>query len=253
MPLEALSSTAHRHLRHQNPPQPFAFARQTALAPLVAAEVAVALRSMPVAFGLNEGRASLMGLMGLSSDENLFVDQQGQWRGNYIPAAFRAVPFGVVPRADGGERTVVIDPEGGYFSRTSGTPLFDEAGGPTEFLQKMLGFLKSLHDNQAATDHALQAILAADLLAPWTVALTMPDGQPRTLTGLYRIDPARFDALDAAAVAALHPSGALALVYGHLFSLSNVAALEKLAREREPVAVVSDIKFGILQDDYLKF
>lgn len=253
MPLEALSSTAHRHLRHQSPSQPFAFARQTALAPLVAAEVAVALRSMPVAFGLNEGRVSLLGLMGLSSDENLFVDQQGQWRGNYIPAAFRAVPFGVVPRADGGEQTVVIDPDGGYFSQTSGTPLFDEAGGPTEFLQKILGFLKSLHDNQAATDRALQAILAADLLTPWTVALTMPDGKPRTLTGLFQIDASRFDALDAAAVAALHQSGALTLIYAHLFSLSNVAALEKLAREREPLPILSDIKIGILQDDYLKF
>lgn len=253
MPLEALSSTTHRRLRHQSLPQPFAFARQKGLAALVASEVAVAQRWMPVAFGLHEGRASLLGLMGLSHDENLFVDQQGQWRGSYIPAVFRAVPFGVAPRSDGGEQTVVIDSDGGYFSQTSGTPLFDEAGQPTEFLSKMLGFLKALHDDQAATEHALQAILAADLLAPWSIALTMPDGQPRTMTGLYRIDAARFDALDAAAVAALHRSGALALVYGHLFSLSNVAALEKLAREREPAASPSNIQISILQDEYLKF
>lgn len=253
MALEALSSTTHRHLRHQSPLQPFAFARQQALAPLVATEVAVALRWMPVAFGLDEGGASLLGLMGLSSDENLFVDQHGQWRGNYIPAVFRAVPFGTAPRADGGEQTVVIDPDSGFFSPAAGAPLFDEAGQPSEYLRKILVFLKAVHDNQAETDRALKAILAADLLVPWSVALTMPDGQPRTLTGLFQIDSARFGALDAAAVSALHQSGALALIYGHLFSLSNVAALEKLAREREPVAVVSDIKFAILQDDYLKF
>ncbi|NMM37933.1 MAG: SapC family protein [Glaciimonas sp.] len=253
MPLEALSSTTHRHLRHQNPPQPFAFARQKALATLVAAEVTVALRWMPVVFGLNEGRASLLGLMGLSSDENLFINQQGQWRGSYIPAVFRAVPFGIAALSDSGEQTVIIDPDGGYFSEKSGTPLFDEAGQTTEFLRKILDFLKSVQDNQAATDHALQAILKADLLVPWDLVLTMPDGQPRTLSGLYRIDAARFDALDAAAVAALHQSGALTLIYGHLFSLSNVASLEKLAREREPAPVLSNIEFGILQDDYLKF
>lgn len=252
MSLEALSSIKHRNLRHQNPPQPFAFACQTALAGLVAAEVTVALRWMPVAFGLHDGRASLLGLMGLSADENLFINQQGQWRGSYIPAVFRAVPFGTA-LSESGEQTVIVDPDGGYFSQTSGTPLFDEAGQATEFLSKMLGFLKSVHDNQAATDHALQAILAADLLAPWDLALTMPDGQPRTLAGLHRIDTARFDALDAAAVAALHQSGALTLIYGHLFSLSNVAALEKLAREREPAPIPSNIEFSVFQDDYLKF
>lgn len=253
MPLEALSSTAHRSLRHQSPPQPFAFARQKALATLVAAEVAVALRWMPVAFGLDQGRASLLGLMGLSQDENLFINQQGQWRGSYIPAVLRAVPFGIAPRADGGDQTVIIDSDSGHFSLTHGTPLFDEAGGQSAFLTSMLGFLKAFHDNQTATEKALQAILDADLLTPWNVALTMPDGQPRTMTGLYQIDVARFDALNAAALAVLHRSGALTLIYGHLFSLSNVAALEKLAREREPAVVPSDIEIRILQDDYLKF
>lgn len=253
MSLEALSSSTHRSLHHQNPPQPFAFARQKALATLVAAEVAVALRWMPVAFGLDQGRASLLGLMGLTQDENLFVNQQGQWQNSYIPAVLRAVPFGIAPRADGGEQTVIIDTDSGHFSATHGTPLFDAAGAPSEFLNRMMGFLKALHENQAATEKALQAIVDADLLVPWNVALTMPDGQPRTMTGLFQVDVARFDALDAAAVSALHQSGALTLVYGHVFSLSNVAALEKLAREREPVAFASDIKIGILQDDYLKF
>jgi len=136
MALEALSSTAHRHLRHQNPSQPFAFARQRALSPLVAAEVAVALRWMPVAFGIHEGKASLQGLMGLSADENLFVDLQGQWRGNYIPAAFRAVPFGVAPRADGGEQTVVIDPTAAISARPAARRCLTRPAGRANFCKR---------------------------------------------------------------------------------------------------------------------
>lgn len=252
MPLQALSHVTHRQLKFQNLARPYAFAQDKLLAGLVSSEVSHALRHMPIGFTLHEGKAALVALMGLAENENLFVTTEGQWQGGYIPAALRAVPFGLMPNADGTEQTVVIQDDGGHFATSNGTPLFDETGQATEFLRNMIGFLQAYKQNEEMTAKALAALAASELLEPWELAFTRPDGQPQKIAGLFKIDPARLDALAPETLANLHASGALPLVYAHIFSLTAIPALEKMAREREPV-IPSNINFSILADDYLKF
>ena len=252
MPLQALSNVTHRKLRFQNLARPYAFAQDKLLASLVSSELSHALRHMPIGFSLNDGKASLVGLMGLAMNENLFISMEGQWQGGYIPASLRAVPFGVMPNNDGSGQVVVIQDEGGHFSETTGTLLFDDNGQATEWLRNMLNFLNTYKRNEEMTARALVAITDVDLLQPWELSFTAPDGKPSKISGLFQINLARFDALDQLALANLYSAGALPLIYAHLFSLPNIASLEKMAREREPF-IPSNIELGLLREDYLKF
>jgi hypothetical protein len=252
MAVQALSNVTHRHLKFHNPAKPFVFAQEKLIVSLVSSELAHALWHLPIGFSLNGGKASVVGLMGLVANENLFVTAQGQWQGGYIPAALRAIPFGVVPNEDGSGQIVVIQDDGGHFSSTTGTPLFDAHGQATEFLQNMLNFLNAYKQNEAATARALVAITEADVLQPWDLNFTAPDGQAQKIVDLFCIDPEKFDALTPEQLVNLHATGALSLIYAHFFSLPSIAALEKMAREREPV-FPSNLSFSILADDYLKF
>lgn len=253
MSLQALSNVEHRHLRFQYPAAPYAFARNTVLASLLASELGHALRSMPVVFSYSNGKAALFGLMGLAQDENLFINQEGLWQTGYIPAVLRARPFGLASEAPGADPVVVINLLDGYFSETAGTPLFDEDGQAGEFLKNMIDFLRAYKDSEDATAKALDTIAAADILSPWTPTVTAPDGQPYAISGLFQIDMPKFDSLAPDIVASLHSAGALPLIYAHVYSLANMAILEKMAREREPVATPSAIEFSILKDSYIQF
>lgn len=245
-----LSNATHRDLKFQNSAAPYTFARNKVLASLVASELAHALRDMPVVFGLMDNKVAMYALMGLNQVENLFVNAAGAWQGGYIPAVLRAVPFGLA--FNGETQTVVIDSESSHFSTTTGTPLFNDEGEPGEFLADMINFLRAYQNNVEATAPALAAIAAADILTPWELKVTAPDGQPRTIAGLFHIDMERLAAVDAATLQALHRTEAFSIIYGHVYSLRNIAVLEKMAREQEPV-IPSSVEFNLLNGDYLKF
>lgn len=254
--LQALSPIEHRSLRYRMPAQPYAFARRKALTALIIKDAQFACRSMPVLFGLQDGAAALIGITGLRQDENVFVDDIGRWTGAYIPAAYRALPFGLAPFPDSGEKMVVIDPQLECFSYTDGVRLFGEEGQQTGFLQNIVGLLSELNENLTPTQLALEAIVEADLLMPWINDTAPPDDRPGLINHLYCIDKIRYARLSPDDLANLHRHDALTLIYSHFFSLDNIKLLGKLAAARRsatsPIAAPDD-RPNILQDDYLKF
>ena len=252
MAIHALSNVAHRQLRFQNLADPYTFVKDKVLATLVISELGHVLRHMPIVFGLNDGKASLVGLMGLSENENLFINQRGTWQGGYIPAVLRSVPFGLAPGETPESPIVVINLDAGHFSESHGIRLFDDEGNVSDFLTGMLNFLNAYKENEVATALALTSIVAAEILIPWELNITTPDGQPRLIAGLFQIDMPKFNALGADTLASLHATGALGLIYAHQHSLQNVSTLEKMAREKEPV-IPSTIEFDLLKEDYLRF
>ena len=69
--------------------------------PVVFAELDWLLPAYPLAFLKGEDNAfRLVALLSLVGNSNLFLTEENDWRGGYIPALFRAFPFGVQKMAD---------------------------------------------------------------------------------------------------------------------------------------------------------
>lgn len=252
MALEVLSRITHQALRLRQVAPSYAFARKHILTSLLIGELSFSMHIFPVAFTLTGGKISLVGLMGLSEDGNLFVGQHDQWLGNYVPAALRAWPFSLQPNGTELEQIVTIASDSTNLSTTEGTPLF-ENGEPSKALNEIVHFLQNCALNQTQTDRALAAIIAADILVPWSAKATLPDGQPAAIEGLHQIDMQKFESLPDANFLTLRQEGALPVIYAHVYSLHNMANLERLAREKGPKIVPASVEISMLTDDYLKF
>lgn len=253
MTLEALSREKHRYLRLQAVDQPWAFASKLMTAGVVGAELPEVVRTMPAAFRLQDGKATMLALMGLG-EQNLYVGEQGQWLGRYIPAVLRAWPFSLVTRGD--QRVVVINTASPAVSRDTGDALFNDQGEPTERLQKILDFLQAVGDQELAMARAVAAIVEADLLVPWEFNVRNVEGKTKRITGLHQVDQKAFDALDDAAFLKLRRAGALPLIYGHWFSQRNVSELERLQRERRHLSADGSPEPPqplYITDEYLRF
>ena len=71
---------------------------------------------------------SPVAVLGLQRGDNLFVDAQGKWTGNYVPAFLRRLPF-IVADIGEGRLGVCVDENSTQLSETEGEAMFDDKGG----------------------------------------------------------------------------------------------------------------------------
>ncbi|WP_229508092.1 SapC family protein [Massilia sp. Dwa41.01b] len=236
----ALNREAHRNLKLDTASTDFAYAAGTNSMLLAASEIADAARDYPVVFIGGEGQPyTVAAIMGMRDGENLFVDADGNWEsGTYLPAFARRYPFVLAEGgAQGGELTVCFDEASPRMTSESGTPLFDEQGGPSQLLQDAIAFLELFHTQMQQTAQMAQRIAEAGLLVPRTMEMVRGE-QRYALNGVHVVDRDKLMALDDATVLELHRSGALYAIHAHLMSLSRgerlAAALTRAWPSRRP-------------------
>lgn len=244
------------------------FAAGDCCAPLLIAELAVALPLYPLAFVQKPGGGGflLVVLQGLFQGENLFVDHNGKWQAGYIPSCYRAYPFALSVVAVNGERREVL-----CFDRASGLyrefpnpasgeeRFFDDNGQLGPLLQHLLGFLNQTSLNRRKTDSAVAALEKANLLEPWPLPLADSGPARQALQGVYKINESALNALSGTTLEELRNSGALAIAYAQLFSQPRLGVLQHLHSSRRaaqmaaPPATSLDLLFGEGQDDIIRF
>lgn len=228
---QALSRDLHRSVRLA-PLQSLRFAAKTTLVPLYAAELAFTIKSFPIVFTKVDEHYALVGMLGLAQDENRFVDQNGRWNGDYIPAAFRRGPF-VVGKNEQGQLVIAIDMEHEQVSSEQGEALFDQAGEATVYLQSIITFLENLESSRVVTEHAVAALVEADLLVPRNIEWLEPNGEKRTVAGVFMVDENKLNTLSDEAFLALRQAGAVPVIYAHLLSLGNLQRLQELGKAKD--------------------
>lgn len=219
---EALNQEVHKGLT-MGQLKSWSFAKSNAV-PLLAAEVGQAAKEYPIIFNKTADSYIPMALLGLENDENLFVDKDGVWHANYVPAIVRRYPF-VSAAAGDNKEIVCIDVEADVFKDPEGKPLFDEAGKPTELLNNALAFLGDFRAQTTLTVSAMKTLAEQNILKEVVLNATCPDGAQHAVGGVYIIDLPGFNALSAEALHKLFNTGALGLCYAHLQSLTNLDAL----------------------------
>lgn len=230
------------------------FAANTSVAPLVAAELARASVSLPIAFIEQDEAFIPAAVLGLRPQHNLLVGADGRWLGRYVPAVFRSHPFRLANTADG-QQVLCIDEASGLLADVGeGETLFDADVKPTAAVQEVLSFLSNIEQNRPATVAACAALQQHQLIVPWPITLK-EDGSERKLTGLYQTDERALQQCDGEALAELMQAGALTLAYTQLLSMQHLSALQRLMQNQAaaPSGQTMDLDFLNEEEDSISF
>jgi len=235
-----LNRTEHKDLRLKSAPS-MKFAMNTHSVPLTGAEFGQAARDLMIVFaGTDAANAGPIALLGLRQNENLYVDESGQWASNtYIPAFVRRYPFVLgekPPGQEGGDFTVFLDEGYAGFNATDGQRLFNEDGTDSELLTNAVGFLSEFQQNIERTKSFMRQLVKHELLEPRNVQLRKGSDESSpgiTLNGLFVISEEKLRALDEKVTHELLREGVLAWAYAHMLSLNNIDRLAQRLDARE--------------------
>jgi hypothetical protein len=209
------------------------------LIPVVVSEFRKAATQYPIVFAKNPetGRFNSYVLTGLGVKENLF------WSGTeldvtYVPLNVRRQPFYVGMNdapggADGGGANVLcIDLDSACLGPSGKETLLNPDGTDSAYLKRILSILNELVAGKAATEEFIATLLSLRLLAPVLLDISLDDGTPLTLTGLYSIDEEKFRELDERDIAQLWKAGHLDLIYSVLLGGGQMFKLIRMRNQR---------------------
>ncbi|AMO23971.1 SapC family protein [Ramlibacter solisilvae] len=213
----------------------FAFARKANSICLAGVEFGEAMKEYAIVFTrMASRRIAPVAMLGLRSRENLFVEDDGRWAGQYVPAFLRRYPF--VLAHLGEQLAVCIDEAHTGLHQDRGEPLFDAQGGDTPLLANALEFLQRFQQEFARTEAFCQRLEQAGLLREMDAKAELADGRSFTVNGLLVVDEPRLMALPDAVALSLFRTGELHLVAMHLASLSNMRRLLDRIAQRQSSA-----------------
>ena len=221
---EPLTKEQHSALGIKRSDTPYAFTRTANVIPLVVTEFTPAALSYPVIFA---GDAKLpVAVMGISSGENLFVDEAGNYDpDSYLPAYVRRYPF-VFANDQEGERLIVcIDTASAAVGEQPDAPFF-ENGEPTEFTRNAIKFCEDFETERRRTESFIEVLKELDLFDVRRAMFTprMPDGsagEPQQVAEYFAVSEEKLNALEADKLVELRNNGALGQIYAHLISLQG--------------------------------
>ncbi len=162
-------------------------------------------------------------LFGLEEEENLFLSD-ARWDAPYVPLAIRMQPFLIGFAGQPGPETpmeVHIDLDHPRVSTEQGEALFHEHGGETEFLEGIASLLGSVHEGEQTVASFSAMLTELDLVEPFTLDITLDNGESGRLAGYYTIAEERLYSLAADDLGRLQEAGMLQSLFMAVASLSQ--------------------------------
>ena len=193
--------------------------------PVTVDEFALAQRHYPIVFSIGDQPIPIA-LMGLNEGVNVFLDADGRPLDPavYIPAYIRRYPFMLARlRPESDELSLCFDPTSeavGDFAE--GEPLFD-GDQPSQATKSILQFCEQFEAAGQRTGAFVEELKTSDLLMDGEVAI-QPTGfeQPFIYRGFRMVDEDKLRNLRGDELRKMNQNGMLALIFAHLFSLSQM-------------------------------
>lgn len=209
----------------------YGFARKVNSVPLMAVEFLNAAAEYPVVFGGTGDTVTPAVILGLRPEQNLYLNTDDEWQAKYIPAFVRRYPF-VFSSSDEGKTFALCIDESfpGFNQAGQGERLFGEEGKPAPYVDNVLKFLQQYQVEFTRTQAFCKRLKELNLLEPMQAQVSLEGGERISLTGFSVIDRARLKTLGSEVLAELVRNDQLELIYAHLSSMRNFAAM----RERMP-------------------
>ncbi len=235
-----LDRNHHRNLRLKASPNGLTYAASTIAIPLAIVEFPQAVTEFPIVFAVGDkGPGTPVALVGVREKESLFIDGNGKWLGNYVPAFVRRYPFVLNIDPETKAPMVLVDEAYDGLSATDGDRLFEEDGTETEITKSMLAFLGDFKAQGELSNEFMARITKFDLLVPQSIVVNRGKEPSVTLDGFHIVDEKRLHALDDAATLELARSGDLARIHTHLLSLNNIQKLVLRLNDKLPLAAAA--------------
>jgi len=210
----------------------FGFSRRVNSVPLMAVEFPHAAAEYAIVFsGTAEAFVPAV-ILGMRGEENLYLTKQGGWEAKYIPAFVRRYPFVFASSQDAKTFTLCIDEAFAGFNREGrGQPLFGADKKPTTYVNSVLKFLEQYQVEFRRTQAFCQKLKDLALLEPMRAQAKLGSGEQLALTGFMAVSREKLKALPGDKLAELARTDELELLYLHLHSMRNFAAMgERLGR-----------------------
>ena len=225
-----LNKTDHKDKKISPDSGRFSFAASTNSVILAGVEFSEAAKEYPIVFAQAGEAVIPVAMVGLKNEQNLFVDDEGNWDAHYVPAFVRRYPFVLAETGEANQRVVCIDEAYEGFSDTEGEPLFEgEEASP--LLQQALDFLEEYQKQYLRTEAFVNRLRENDLLMSLNAKVDLVDGSQFGLTGLLAVDERKLLQLPDDRSLELFRSGELSWIYCHLMSLGCMGRMiERIAK-----------------------
>ena len=227
----ALDRNTHQNIRINSTGNYF-FAKSCQTSLVTSAELNQTIKEFPVVF-IKEGDNFLpIAILGIQQNQNLFVDESGQWTSRYIPAFIRRYPFiPALNKEDDDNMTVCIDETAECINNERGELLFI-GGNNSKFLDGAIQFLQDYKAQTDTTITLVKQLADAGLLSEQRANFKIEDRQTFDLTGFFTVDTEKLSKLTPETTYNLFQSGALHIAYLHLSSLDNFTKLVGVHAQR---------------------
>ena len=220
---EPLSKEAHGSLGLKQVTNPYRFAAQTHIMPLVVTEFAPAALSYPIIF-VGDQRMPVA-VMGVNQGENLFATPEGVFDVDaYLPAYMRRYPFVFANDESQNRMIVCIDTAAEMVSDKPETPFFDKDAQPSEYTKGAIKFCEDFETERRRTETFVQMLRDEDMFEVKRATFTPrnPDGstgEPQLIAEYYAVAEEKLAGLSPAKLEQFRNNGALPQIYAHLMSL----------------------------------
>lgn len=236
--LEPLSSLSHGTWRGRRiNGAPFLAAAHAI--PITIEEFSIAMRSYPIVFSTGPNPVPLA-LMGLNEGVNVFTDANGQLLEDvYVPAYVRRYPFMLARLNESSEElSLCFDPTADALGPFEEGDLLFDGTQPSEATKAILGFCEQFEQAGQRTAAFVKELADHKLLIDGEVSI-QPEGaeQPYVYRGFQMVSEDALRELRGDIARKMIQSGALPLVYAHLFSLAAIRDIfgKQVAQGKGPI------------------
>ena len=240
--LEPLNVTQHGKMKVK-PIESMPEVARTHAVPITIDEFALAQRHYPIVFATGDTPVPLA-LFGLNEGVNVFLEESGRAKDAgplYIPAYIRRYPFMLARlRPDSDELSLCFDPTSGAVGDFEGGETLFDGDQPSETTKAVLQFCEQFETAGQRTTAFMEELKNSGLLMEGEVAI-QPEGadQPFVYRGFRMVDEEKLRELRGDELRKMNQNGMLALIFAHLFSLSQMRDVfqRQLEQGKGPVPV----------------
>lgn len=205
----------------------YAFASHASAVPIMALEFITAASEYAIVFTAVGEEIFPAVVLGMRSDQNLYLGTDGKWSAKYVPAFIRRYPFVFSASADRKTLTLCIDESYAGLNREGkGQRLFDEERKPAAYTQRVLKFLQDFQAHFQRTRQFCQRLKGLGVLEPSGVQVTAAGGEKISLGGFMVVNRKKLREVPDDKLLAMAKSDELELLHLHLYSLRNFAEMK---------------------------
>lgn len=186
----------------------------------------------PIAFSPDDN-ATPVALVGLRDNENLFINDKGEWDAEaYIPAYIRRYPFIFSEMPGSDQLTLCIDMVSDVTEEGGEQSFFDAEGKGTALAQNALEFCKSYHAAAQQTLDFSRMLAQSGLLVDRRAEINVLGNRRISFAGFKIVDEEKLSKLDDKVFLEWRSKGYLPFLYAHLFSGAQWQRLTRLLNQR---------------------